>query len=406
MVPSKSAFFVDINRPHPEPYKWVTTTQHRPNTRRTVLKCLDDVGESHNTFVTAFKGTQVPLDKLTVLGPESSPALGDFEAEVYKYGALFLHLTPQDRSTGAPALLTCAAGKSMTIIVALYQFKQGSDRPLAEIRDHFPVIYRMLEDIHVTRLTTSYDVLRPVLSQHLGARIGRDLIDLLHLASITRARDFAAMEAIRRPTENLALQTFVWSYIGVQKGPMPAEAQWRKFQNAPWDEARHAMYQFNRGAPLTPQQMLWQYQIVKAGVVATAHVVRQHAREPEKDWGEEQMSAVYSAGLRRFQSQHDITQESYFSGLQKDRTHKEPDLPQPMLGHVPTRVSMVTHPPCVEQRLIQKGGPAPTITHDGAIRHVRGKPRKARSLLRAMGTLPTRVQLPSAIRTSTGRPRS
>ena len=89
MVPPKSTFFVDINQPHPDPYHWKTADSFRAKPRRTVMDCLDEVGESHNTFVTAFKGVQVPLDKLTVVGPGSSPILGDFEAEVYKYGALF-----------------------------------------------------------------------------------------------------------------------------------------------------------------------------------------------------------------------------------------------------------------------------------------------------------------------------
>ena len=364
MVLPKSTFFSDINKTHPDPYQWAAAEKIRQKTRRTVLGCLDEVGENHNTFVTAFKGIQVPLDKLTVLGPGSSPLLGDFEAEVYKYGALFLHLTVQDRSTGAPALLTCAAGKSATVIIALYQFKVDSERPLAEIRDNFPAIYRMLEDIHITRLTTSYDVLKPCLSKHLGARIGRDLIDLLHLASINRPRDFAALEAIRRPTENLALQTFVWSYVGVQKGPMPAENHWQRFQDAPWDEARHTLHRFVRGTPLTPQQLLWQYQIMKAGVVTAAHVVRQNARETEKDWGEEQMPAVYSAGLHRFQSQHNLAQESYFSGLQKERgySYREPEAPQPMLpqpmrGNVPTRVSVLTPLNAPAQASFRRSGP-------------------------------------------------
>ena len=262
-------------------------------------------------------------------------------------------------------MLTCAAGNSTTVIIALYQFKRGSERPLAEIRDHFPVIYRMLEDVHITRLTTSYDVLKPCLSKHLGPRIGRDLVDVLHMASVNRPRDFAAMEGIRRPTENLAAQTLVWSYIGLQKGPMPAEAQWHKFQELPWDEARHAMYHFSRGNPLTPQQLLWQYQLVRAGVVATAQTVRQHAREPEKEWGEEQMSAVYSAGLHRFQSQHDIPQESYFSGLHKDRHYKEPELPQPMLGHVPTRVSMITPPSSAPLPSYRRSGHPPPSPRNG-----------------------------------------
>ena len=345
MAPPRTSFFTDINRAHPDPYKWADNPIARPGNKRTVAKCLQDIGESHNSFQTQFKGIQVPLDKLTVVGPDSSPILGDFETEIYRYGALFLHLTPHDRNTGFPALLTCAAGKGTSIVIALYEFKTMSENPLAIVREHFPVIYRALEDVHILKLTASYDALKPCLSKYMGARSGRDLIDVLQLASISRPKDFSAFEAIRRPTEGLALQTLVWSYNGVQQGPMPAEHQWHKFQDTPWSESRHAMYQFTRGVPPTPHQLLWNYQVMKASVMAAADVVNRNAREPEKEWGEEQMPAVYNAGLQRFQSQHNLNHGGYFVGLRQERTIREPEPPQPMLrGGVPSRISILNPP--------------------------------------------------------------
>ena len=262
-----SQLLASIYKANPQPFKAADVPVDKRISTSVVGGRLQDAGLYHNAYLSTYKGKKIPPGRLQLLGERATAEanLSSLEREVRAYNTAIIHLTNHNSGRyGRPALVSVASLTGSAAILELFRGDRVAGNPVDELRETCPILYQIFTDPQINRMTTSYEVLQPFMLNHVGPKTSRDLVDLVLVGYLTRRRHFADMNKARMFSEALGLQTLVWSMLGCQDGPMPSREEWERdpvSKELLWDPARNQLHHFDPKVPLTPRQLLWQYQV-------------------------------------------------------------------------------------------------------------------------------------------------
>ena len=337
LEPEKGQAPQKTQRDNPRPFHWPTPPEDQRLPKDIVAGRLQEAGRYHNAFVSVFGGSQVPLGRCpSVRSLEPTDLRGAFPTDALKrledgvedYGTVVVHFVPyEDAKQKNPAAIVFCSLTGSALILELHKLQRPAIGVLALLRKHFPVLHRIMTHPKINRWTTSYEMMRPFMKEHVGTKQADALVDLVLAGSILHPSDFADTKKLSTPTEHAALQTLVWSTLGNQQGPIPARHVWeeRYGPDIYWDPDRATLYRFPKEGGLTESQKTWFYQIVRTGAIVGVQSVYPQIQADEMTASAEKIRSILTSGTVRFKDQHMIGVRGYIAFHQKkEERYKDP----------------------------------------------------------------------------------
>ena len=321
------SLLADIHLQHPHPFVWDTTPVNLRPPETVVAGKIQDIGLFHNAFINIFHGSRIPPHRYHSM-PLSSPVpdvIKTFNQEVKAYQAAVVHLE-LDEKDREPALLVVSSMTGLALALELYQTPIPLNNLVDSIRTSQPDVHRVLTSPDILRVTTSFDTLRPVLHQQVGGGASKELVDAAMAGFLTRSHDFEALASLDDVTDNVVLQVLVWTFLGLQHGPVPSQMTWAKLMRSAdpkWDKSRRHLSRFHKGKPLTSEQDRWYYQVVRTGAVSSGHASTVRMYEKEQDLPLLQTGLAMRSSLRRLRDVNDVRQHGYLDYLRLKKTQKQ-----------------------------------------------------------------------------------